>query len=51
MKVSLAILLALTLSCAADNSIFPADNAWNRDISSEPVDPNSEWYVWRGAGR
>ena len=42
MKVSLAILLALTLSCAADNSIFPADNAWNRDISSEPVDPNSD---------
>ena len=21
--------------------IFPADNAWNRDISTEPVDPNS----------
>ena len=22
-------------------TIFPADNAWNRDISTEPVDPNS----------
>ena len=22
-------------------SVFPADNAWNRDVSSEPVDPNS----------
>ena len=42
MKVCLAIFLALTLSCAADNSIFPRDNVWNRDISSEPVDPNSD---------
>ena len=22
-------------------TVFPADNAWNRDVSSEPVDPNS----------
>jgi len=22
-------------------TIFPADNAWNRDVSAEPVDPNS----------
>ena len=22
-------------------TVFPADNAWNRDISSDPVDPNS----------
>lgn len=22
-------------------TVFPADNAWNRDISAEPVDPNS----------
>jgi hypothetical protein len=22
-------------------TVFPPDNAWNRDISSEPVDPNS----------
>ncbi len=25
--------------------IFPADNAWNRDISSDPVDPNSANYI------
>jgi hypothetical protein len=25
----------------AGRTVFPADNAWNRDISSEPVDPNS----------
>ena len=24
---------------------FPADNAWNRDISSEPVDPNSSAII------
>ena len=23
-------------------SVFPADNPWNRDISREPVDPNSQ---------
>jgi hypothetical protein len=23
-------------------SVFPADNPWNRDISSDPVDPNSD---------
>src|SRR6185436_21006988 len=22
--------------------LFPADNAWNQDISNEPVDPNSD---------
>ena len=22
-------------------TVFPADNAWNRDVSSDPVDPNS----------
>jgi hypothetical protein len=26
---------------------FPADNAWNRDISSAPVDPSSAAYVAR----
>jgi hypothetical protein len=26
-------------------SIFPADNPWNRDISREPVDPNSQALV------
>src|SRR5437867_2800090 len=25
--------------------IFPADNPWNRDISSDPVDPNSNNYI------
>jgi hypothetical protein len=24
---------------------FPADNAWNQDISSAPVDPNSDNYI------
>src|SRR5687767_7581726 len=22
-------------------TVFPSDNAWNRDVSAEPVDPNS----------
>src|SRR5678815_2383713 len=22
-------------------TVFPPDNAWNRDVSSDPVDPNS----------
>jgi hypothetical protein len=25
--------------------VFPADNPWNRDISHDPVDPNSEDYI------
>ncbi|MDX6639307.1 MAG: hypothetical protein QOF12_318, partial [Solirubrobacteraceae bacterium] len=25
--------------------VFPADNAWNRDVSQDPVDPNSDAYV------
>jgi hypothetical protein len=25
--------------------IFPADNPWNRDISNDPVDPNSRSYI------
>jgi hypothetical protein len=25
--------------------VFPADNAWNRDISQDPVDPHSDAYV------
>jgi len=25
--------------------VFPADNAWNTDISAEPVDPNSESLI------
>lgn len=26
-------------------AMFPADNAWNRDISADPVDPNSDNYI------
>lgn len=25
--------------------VFPADNAWNKDISTEPVDPNSDALI------
>lgn len=25
--------------------VFPADNEWNRDISADPVDPNSDAYI------
>ncbi len=25
--------------------VFPADNPWNRDVSSDPVDPNSASYI------
>jgi hypothetical protein len=25
--------------------VFPADNAWNRDVSGDPVDPNSDAYI------
>jgi hypothetical protein len=33
-------------------SVFPADNPWNRDISAEPVDPNSDNLIAAcGAGR
>jgi hypothetical protein len=31
--------------------MFPADNAWNRDVSGEPVDPHSADYLdFMGAG-
>lgn len=31
--------------------MFPADNAWNRDVSAEPVDPRSADYLaYMGAG-
>ena len=26
-------------------SVFPPDNAWNRDVSGDPVDPNSANYI------
>jgi hypothetical protein len=25
--------------------VFPADNAWNRDVSQDPVDPSSDAYI------
>jgi hypothetical protein len=25
--------------------VFPADNAWNRDVSRDPVDPDSDRYI------
>jgi hypothetical protein len=27
--------------------MFPADNPWNRDVSADPVDPNSDRYLAR----
>ncbi len=27
------------------SAIFPADNAWNRDVSSDDVDPDSDKYI------
>ena len=30
--------------------VFPADNAWNRDISADPVDPNSDTLIARCGG-
>ncbi len=26
-------------------SVFPSDNPWNRDVSRDPVDPNSDMYI------
>ncbi len=26
-------------------TIFPSDNAWNRDVSQDPIDPNSNNYI------
>jgi hypothetical protein len=30
--------------------VFPADNAWNRDVSADPVDPNSDSLIARCGG-
>lgn len=30
-----------TQTMLPDRAVFPADNAWNRDVSGDPVDPNS----------
>ncbi len=55
-----AALVGLPLSVSANNSaqpaaqtppelgscnVFPADNAWNTDISNYPLDPNSANYI------
>src|SRR5437773_11299783 len=29
----------------ANCPIFPPDNPWNRDVSNDPVDPNSDNYI------
>ncbi len=34
-----------TIADAEAIKIFPADNSWNQDISSEPVDPNSDQII------
>ena len=34
-----------TLADAESIEIFPADNAWNQDISASPVDPNSSQII------
>ena len=31
-------------------SVFPADNAWNRDISADSVDPHSDSLIARCGG-
>jgi hypothetical protein len=30
---------------AGNRSVFPADNAWNRDVSSDPIDANSDALI------
>ncbi|MBE2270948.1 MAG: hypothetical protein IAE80_22115 [Anaerolinea sp.] len=35
----------VTLPTVGDCPVFPADNAWNTDISDYPVDPNSDAYI------
>lgn len=43
-----------TLSASGPNiggcAIFPASNAWNRDVSADPVDPRSDEYLVAEAG-
>ena len=61
MRLLCLILLAVSVAWATDNRplatganadlggrlLFPADNAWNRDISHEPVDPHSDAIIAR----
>src|SRR4051812_30980358 len=45
----LAMLAAPRLAVAQQTiggcSVFPADNPWNRDVSNDPLDPNSAAYI------
>src|SRR4051812_50159074 len=54
--VAAGMLAALTVAAGAPAAgprgpviggcaVFPADNAWNRDVSRDPVDPRSNAYV------
>jgi hypothetical protein len=51
--VPLAVLLVVALLAAPAPAppriggcpVFPASNAWNRDVSRAPVDPRSDAYV------
>jgi hypothetical protein len=36
---------ATNLPTIAGCTVFPADNDWNRDVSHDPVDPNSANYI------
>ena len=51
------LLLAIPAPAAAPGGpriagcpVFPEDNAWNRDVSRDPVDPRSDAYL-RSIGR
>src|SRR5258705_7827535 len=62
MRRCFALVLALGLACRGIasppppppplpvRSVFPADNAWNRDISADPADPNSDSLIARCGG-
>jgi hypothetical protein len=64
-RIAWQLALALALACGtiADGAgsadppppvparrVFPADNAWNRDISADSVDPNSDSLIARCGG-
>src|SRR6266576_3643393 len=65
MRRCFALVLALGLACRGIaspppppppppplpvRSVFPADNAWNRDISADPADPKSDSLIARCGG-
>ncbi|HEU5089516.1 MAG TPA: hypothetical protein VFT99_18800, partial [Roseiflexaceae bacterium] len=42
--------LPLVITASANTTlggcpVFPPDNPWNRDVSHDPVDPNSNSYI------